>query len=444
MMVGGLPMDWHITRTAKRPAEGASPPAESASPPAAPAARTVRPTSTFAALAVPTYRRYWFGLILYVLGHRAEYITYAWMVWEVAKDPLYLGYLGLAQGGPFVLLQLGGGVLADRTNRLRLLRVTTACTASVLVVAFGLVFSGMARVEHLLFLAALSSTFRSFDDPSRQALLPQLIDRARLPNAVALGSIPWQGGRVIGPSITGLLIAVVGGPFGFAFAAIVTFVSLGIYSQVRVSADTRPTETHSMGRELTGGLRFIFGSYLFRSLIGLALFNSLFGMSYVTLLPIFADRHFGTGSEGYGMLQAAQGVGSISATLALATMVHRLRRRGLGILLSAVCFGTLLVVFSQSPSLLVAAPILLLMGISTTVCMTQINTVLQEQVPDRLRGRVMSAFTLCYNLVSFGGVLGGGLAALVDARFAVLVAGALVASTALLLLATNGRLRAVE
>src|SRR5439155_17422865 len=163
-------MKWPIARSAERPSDVATHPAAEAAPP-------IRRLGTFAALSVPIYRRYWVGLILYVLGHRAEYVTYAWMVWELTKDPLYLGYLGLAQGTPFVLLQLGGGVLADRTNRLRLLRVTTACTASVLVVAFGLVFSGMARVEHLLFLAALSSTFRSFDDPSRQALLPQLIDR---------------------------------------------------------------------------------------------------------------------------------------------------------------------------------------------------------------------------------------------------------------------------
>src|SRR5436305_6697802 len=205
-------MKWPIARSAERPSDGATPPAPEAAPP-------VRRPGTFAALSAPTCRRYWVGLILYVLGHRAEYVTYAWMVWELTKDPLYLGYLGLAQGTPFVLLQLGGGVLADRTNRLRLLRVTTTCTATVLTAAFVLTFTGLARVEHLLLLGALASTIRSFDDPTRQALLPQLIDRQRLRNAIALGSIPWQAGRVLGPSITGILIAAFGGPIGFAFAA---------------------------------------------------------------------------------------------------------------------------------------------------------------------------------------------------------------------------------
>jgi MFS family permease len=197
------------------------------------------------------------------------------------------------------------------------------------------------------------------------------------------------------------------------------------------------------GPQLTAGLAFIGGSYLFRSLIGLALFNSLFGMSYLALLPIYADLYFGTGSEGYGLLQAASGAGSIAATLLLAAMAHRMRRRGLAVLLAAACFGLLLIMFAQSPTLPFAASILLLIGFSNTLYMTQINTLLQEQVPDRIRGRVMSSFTLCYNLVPFGGVLGGALAAAVDARFAVAVGGAMVAATALLLAASSSRLRAV-
>ena len=398
--------------------------------------------ATFAALGSPIYRRYWIGLVLYVLGHRAEYVTYAWLVWELTNDPLYLGYLGLAQGIPFVLLQPGGGVLADRTNRLWLLRATTTCTGIVLTTAFALTVSGLAQVEHLLVLATLGSIFRSFDDPSRQALLPQLIDRARLPNAVALGSIPWQSGRVIGPSITGLLIALFGGPVGFGFGAAVTFASLALYSRLRVPT-ARLTNGPGLRGELTEGLRFILGNYLFRSLIGLALFNSLFGMSYLTLLPIYADRYFEAGSEGYGLMQAAQGTGSVLATLTLATLAHRAKHRGVALLLGAAAFGLLLMAFSRSASLPLALPILLLVGMSNTSCMTQINTVLQEKVPDHLRGRVLSAFTLCYNLVPFGGVLGGALAAAVDARFAILLGGALVAALALVLLGTNSRLRAV-
>src|SRR2546430_10421035 len=115
--------------------------------------------STFAALAERNYRLYWLGLVCYVLGHRAEYVTFAWMVWEVTHDPLYLGYLGLAQGVPLVVFQLFGGVLADRMNRLRLLISTQVLTAATLGIAVGLSVAGLVRVEHLLSLAALIGTF---------------------------------------------------------------------------------------------------------------------------------------------------------------------------------------------------------------------------------------------------------------------------------------------
>lgn len=165
-----------------------------------PAATHTARLSTFAALKGRNYCLYWFGLVFYVLGHRAEYMTFAWMTWEVSRDPMSLAYLGLAQGVPLVLFQLFGGVLADRINRLRFLVATQTLIALTLSAAFGLTLFGLARVEHLLVLAALSNAFRAFDEPSRMALIPQLIERKRLPNAIALGSIPWQAGRMIGPS----------------------------------------------------------------------------------------------------------------------------------------------------------------------------------------------------------------------------------------------------
>src|SRR3979411_1915555 len=127
-------------------------------------------SSTFSALRERNYRLYWIGLVFYVLGHRAEYLTFAWMVWEVTHDALYLGYLGLAQGVPLVVFQLWGGVLADRVSRVRLLLGTQILTASVLLVAFALSVAGIIHIAHLLALAALSNTFRAFDEPSLMSL----------------------------------------------------------------------------------------------------------------------------------------------------------------------------------------------------------------------------------------------------------------------------------
>jgi MFS family permease len=399
--------------------------------------------SAFAALGTRNYRFYWIGLVFYVLGHRAEYVTFAWLVWEVTREPLYLGYLGLAQGAPLVTFQLFGGVLADRVDRVRLLVGTQILIATTLVVGFGLTLAGLVRVEHLLTLAALSSIFRAFDEPSRMSLVPQLIDRERLPNAIALGSIPWQAGRMIGPSITGVMIAAFGGAAGLGMAAAASCAALALYSRLRVASEARARKGERVLGQLVEGVSFVVHDFVFAGLTCLALFNALFGLSYVTLLPIFADVYFGAGSAGYGLLQAAHGAGALVGTLTVATIAWRIQRRGTTILLTAVALGIALMVFSRAPVMRLALPILLVVGFSNTFYLTQVSTFLQQRVPDRLRGRVMSLYALCWNLLPIGGLLGGVLAAAVDARFAVQFGGAMVAANALVLLMSR-RLRAIS
>lgn len=398
--------------------------------------------STFAALKERNYCFYWIGLIFYVLGHRAEYVTFAWIVWEVTQDPLSLGYLGLAQGVPFVVFQLFGGVLADRINRLRLLIGTQILTALTLTAAFALTVLGQARLPHLLLLAALSNTFRAFDDPTRMALIPQLIDRRRLPNAIALGSIPWQAGRMIGPSITGVLIATFGGAVGLGLAAVACYTALLLYSRLRVHGESPSGDGQHLLRQLLDGLSFVGRNFVFANLIGLALFNSLFALSYVTVLPIYADWYFKTGSTGYGMLNAAHGAGALVGTLIVATIIHRIRRPGATLLVAAALVGAELMVFSVSPGMWLALPMLALVGFSNTFYLTQVSTLLQQKVPDHLRGRVMGLYSLCWNLLPLGGLVAGALAAAASARVAVLLGGALVTANALLLL-TSRRLRAI-
>jgi MFS family permease len=399
--------------------------------------------STFAALRGRNYLLYWLGLVCYVLGHRAEYVTFAWITWEITHDPLALAYLGLAQGVPLVVFQLFGGVLADRTDRLRLLIFTQVFTSLTLTVAFALAVLGQARFEHLLVLAVLSNVSRAFDEPSRMSLVPQLIDRERLPNAIALGSIPWQAGRMVGPSVTGVLIAAFGGWVGFAVAAAASYAALALYSRIRLEGRGSASDGQRVLRQFADGLGYVARNFVFASLIGLALFNSLFAMSYLTLLPIFADAYFGMGPTGYGLLQAAHGVGALTATFTVATFTHLIRRRGIFLLTSAAGLGFVLMAFAYSPGITRAFPLLVLVGFTNTFYLTQTSTYLQQRVPDQLRGRVMSLYSLCWNLLPMGGLLAGVLAALVDARFAVLFGGGMVATNALMLLGSE-RLRAIR
>ena len=399
--------------------------------------------STFAALKTRNYRYYWLGLVCYVLGHRAEYVTFAWMVWEVTHDPIYLGYLGLAQGVPLVVFQLFGGVLADRTDRLRLLISTQLLTALTLAAAFTLTLLGNVQVVPLVVLAALSSVFRAFDEPSRLSLIPQLIDRARLSNAIALGSIPWQAGRMIGPSIAGILIAVYGGTVGFAMAVVASAAALLLYSRLRLAGAPLAGHGQRMLSQLAEGLAFVGRNFVFTALTGLALFNALFGLSYVTLLPIFADWYFDAGPRGFGWLNAAHGFGALGGTLTVATLGHAIRRPGVVLLIGATSMGLALIGFATSPVMGIAIVFLVVLGFSNTFYLTQVSTFMQTNVPDHLRGRVLSIYSLCWNLLPLGGLIGGALAAAVNARFAVAFGGAMVAANALLLL-TSRRLRGLS
>jgi hypothetical protein len=238
------------------------------------------------------------------------------------------------------------------------------------------------------------------------------------------------------------LIAAFGGAVGFGMAAGASYVALALYSRLRVESHTLARDGQHVLRQFVEGLSFVGNNFVFASLIALALFNSLFGLSYVTLLPIFADWYFGARSTGYGMLNAAHGVGALVGTLTIATLAQRIARPGTTLLVGAAGLGFLLMTFSRAPTMAVALPALVLVGFSNTFYLTQVSTFIQQGVPDHLRGRVLSLYSLCWNLLPIGGLLAGVLAAAVDARFAILFGGGVVAANALLLL-TSARLRAI-
>ncbi len=155
---------------------------------------------------------------------------------------------------------------------------------------------------------------------------------------------------------------------------------------------------------------FVARSFVFSSLIALALFNSLFAMSYLTLLPVFADSYFGAGSAGYGWLSAAHGAGALCATFTVATIAHLIRRKGVTLLVGAACLGLVLMGFLQSPGMWLALPLLVLVGFCNTFYLMQVSTYLQQEVPDHLRGRVMSIYMLAFRGgMPLGSLVGGWL-----------------------------------
>jgi MFS family permease len=194
-------------------------------------------------------------------------------------------------------------------------------------------------------------------------------------------------------------------------------------------------------QNLVQGITFVVHDRLMGGLIALTFFNSVFGMSYVALLPVFAGDYLRAGSGGYGVLQAASGVGAVVGTLTLAIFTSR-AGRGRVLLVGAIGFGLGLMAFSQTTSMLFAIVMLGAAGYGNAFYNTLVMIILQEKVPNELRGRVLGIWGLAWNLIPLGGILAGALAAAVDARFAVLVGGTLVAGMAALMLGFGKTVRA--
>ena len=389
----------------------------------------------FTALRHRNYRYYWFGMVAAIMGIQVLMVAQAWLVYDLTRSPAYLGLVGFSQALPAVLLTMIGGAVADRVDRRKLLLFTQS-SSSVIVLALAILTStGQIQVWHVIVAAVLAGAIMAFDQPARMALLPQLIEREDLMNAVALQSMVWQGTRIIGPAIGGLLIGVFGGGLEgvaacFYLTAACTGLMVAAIVKMRVLYKTPETAEKHLGRNMIEGVTFIVRNPVFGSLIGLTFFNSIFGMSYVILLPVFAREVLHVESSGYGLLMGISGVGALVGTTFVASLGDY-RYKGRLLLAGAVSFGVALVFFSFSTLFLLSLGVLFVSGVVNSLYMTTVNTSLQALVPDQLRGRVMGIYALTWGLLPMGGMIGGAIASVTSAPFAVAVGGALVVATAL-------------
>ena len=378
------------------------------------------------------YRLYFTGLLFSVTGFQMLLVIQGWLIWDITGDPKALAYLGGVTAVPTVLLNLYGGVIADRFDQ-RLLIIMVSTIIAVLLLVMGmLVAMEMANLWNLLLLSFLIAGSQAFDNPARQALYPHLIARKDLMNAVALNSIVWQGTRVIGPFLAGALIASVGSAPAL-FLATAGFVGMvTAMAMVRVPIIPRATRG-SMVQNLIEGIGFVVRNRIFAALIGLTFLNSFFGMSFIILLPIFATDVLNVGPEGLGEMHSVAGVGAIGMALVAAAM-SKSRNKGLWLVGGAVIFGASVVVFAMSTNYLLSLGMLFIGGAATTFYMVMVQTSLQALVPDQLRGRVFSIFSLTWSMLPLGGLQAGFVADWVSPQFAVGLGGGVVAVVAVLML----------
>jgi MFS family permease len=397
---------------------------------AQPATGSHRIVEALSALRHRNYRLYWLGQLSSVLAQNMEGIAQSWLVLEVTNSPLLLGLTGLAFAIPTITLTLLGGVIADRADRRRIMIFSQLGSGAIFFTLATLVSFQWVALWHVMTLAFLSGCIRAFDRPSRMALLPQMVPREDIPNAVAVGGTIWQLNRLVGPAVAGLLIYLVGiGPtYYFCFFASLSAVCLWL----GIRFEHQPTTVSSGGllQHMMDGLNFIRKSELYYTFIGMTFFNSVFGMSYLILMPVFARDVLAVGSQGFGFLQSAGGFGALCGVLAVAYFSHS-RGKGRQAIGGAIIFGILLIIFALSKSYPLSLFLACALGIASQFYITVINAILQVNLPDQLRGRVMGIYGLTWELMPVGGLIAGAIAEYAGAPTAVVVGGAFVAIMAL-------------
>lgn len=365
------------------------------------------------AMAYPAYRAYWLGTLASVIGFQMLNFSQFWIMRELTESPLYLGYVGLANAVPAIVLNIFGGVLADRLDRKKLISITQTINGALILILSGLTFAGVIQAWHVIALAFLAGAINAFDQPARQALYPSLIDRSVMMNAVALNSAIWTGTRIIAPAIAGIIIYLTNTGTSFLISALGFFTMAAIVLSLSIPKDQSDISQSPKKNDLFEGIRFIWKNNIFLILICITFFNSFFGMSYIPMMPVFGVDILEVDADKLGILMGLSGVGALMATMIIGR-TGNFKQKGLLIIVGSLLFGISITVFAftsmQYGNYYVALALLFIVGASSSTYMISIMSSLQMLVPNHMRGRVMGFYGITWSIMYLGGMYVGSLA----------------------------------
>ena len=336
-------------------------------------------------------------------------VAQAWLVYRLTGSSLLLGSVSFAGQFPIFLVAPLGGIVADRYHKRRVIIGTQTASMVLALLLAILTLTRTVHVWHIFVLAASLGVVNAFDIPGRQAFLVDMVGKEDLMNAIALNSSMFNGARIIGPAIAGVMVARIGEGWCF-FANAVSYIAV-IAGLMLMRVEHRPRQmVASPLAHVIEGFRFVQQTAPIRAILLLLGLVSLVAMPYTVLMPIFADKILHGGARGLGILMGAIGVGALLGALTLATK-HGVHGLGRWIALACAGFGTSLILFSFSRHLWLSAALLLPVGFCMMLQMASSNTLVQAMVPDELRGRVMAAYSMMFiGMGPLGALLGGALA----------------------------------
>jgi MFS family permease len=375
--------------------------------------------TTLRALRHRNFQLFFSGQLISLIGTWMQSVAQSWLVYRLTGSSFLLGSVGFASQIPVFLVAPLGGIVADRHNRHRVVIGTQIASMLLAFMLAFLTLSDLVRVWHIFVLAALLGVVNAFDIPGRQSFLVDMVGKEDLMNAIALNSSMFNGARIIGPAIAGILVAKIGEGWCF-FANAVSYIAVIVgLLMMRLQPPSYGIASASPLAHIIEGIRFVRHTAPIRALLLLLGLVSLVAMPYTVLMPVFADRILHGGARGLGILMGATGVGALLGALTLAA---RTGVRGLGrwVALSCAGFGLSLFLFALSRFFWLAAVLLLPVGFCMMLQMSSSNTLIQAMVPDHLRGRVMALYSMMFmGMAPFGALLGGALADRLGASFTV-------------------------
>jgi len=383
------------------------------------------------------FQLFFSGQLISLVGTWMQTVAQSWLVYRLTGSGLQLGAVGFASQIPVFLFAPLGGIVADRSNRQHVVIATQAASMVLAFILAALTLTHYVKVWHVFVLAALLGVVNAFDIPGRQSFLVDMVGKDDLMNAIALNSSMFNGARVIGPAVAGVLVARLGEGWCF-FANGVSYIAvIAGLMLMNVHAPARVSEKASPWEHIVEGFQFVNRTAPIRALLILLGLVSITGMPYVVLMPIFADRILHSGGQEFasmigshdlgavrlGILMGASGVGALLGALTLAI---RTGVKGLGKWVTVCCaaFGVSLILFAVSKSFWISVLLLLPVGYFIMLQMASSNTLIQVMVPDALRGRVMAVYSMMFmGMAPLGALLGGVLSDRVGAPMTVAIGG---------------------
>jgi MFS family permease len=375
---------------------------------------------TLRALKHRNFQLFFSGQLISLIGTWMQNVAQSWLVYKLTGSSLLLGSVGFANQFPVFLASPLGGIVADRYHRQKVVIGTQTASMVLAFILAALTLTRRITIAEIFILTAFLGVVNAFDIPARQAFLVEMVGKEDLINAIALNSSMFNGARIIGPAIAGVLVARIGEGWCF-FANAVSYIAVivGLFMMRVPPRHERPSG--SPLEHILEGFRFVRNTAPIRALLLLLGLVSLVAMPYTVLMPIFADRILHAGARGLGILMGATGVGALLGALTLAT---RTGVYGLGrwVTLSCAGFAVSLIWFALSRNFWLSTTLLVPVGFCMMLQMSSSNTLIQAMVPDHLRGRVMSVYSMMFmGMAPFGALLGGAVADRLGAPLAVIM-----------------------